>query len=367
MDKLEYKITMKSLYAYFGLLDLHTIDSPGHSLYQLGLIDSIRESFGDVKFDFYSYYPDEIIKLTNRNPYPEDSRIGVIFNDYQKRLIEYQHFEVSQVLRRIQIKEYDRLYLKARFRNLSTLSKKWKDAKEFEEIIKVAIESGYTKDEIIILDTDLSLPEIFYTRYESLVTIKIPSIDFPGISNGFLEKCVQAHLKDYKKHPNSIVYYGNIDTSAYKEGNSKSLILQDILNYLANDSKEDNIDFSVIAKQSDLNPFPPSVNGVLRHEREKIWYTLLSKVAMLNITKDKYNDRKFIPARIYEAMIFGMIPVSYKFSFLSPAFSFESIEDFKEILKYLEDCETSDLVNAYSHFIQSYFKYVRSCNFQISN
>ena len=48
----------KSLYAYFGLLDLHNIDSPGHSLYQIGLVDSLRESFGEEKFDFYSYYPE---------------------------------------------------------------------------------------------------------------------------------------------------------------------------------------------------------------------------------------------------------------------------------------------------------------------
>jgi len=52
---------MKSLYTYFGLLDLHSIDSPGHSLYQLGLIDSIANHFGQEKFDFLSYYPSDII------------------------------------------------------------------------------------------------------------------------------------------------------------------------------------------------------------------------------------------------------------------------------------------------------------------
>ena len=48
---------MKALYSYFGLIDLHDIDSPGHSLYQLGLLDSIRQTFYHEKFDFYCYYP----------------------------------------------------------------------------------------------------------------------------------------------------------------------------------------------------------------------------------------------------------------------------------------------------------------------
>ena len=53
---------MKSLYAYFGLLNLHTIDSPGHSLYQIGLMDSLRQTFGIDQFDFFSYYPEDLQK-----------------------------------------------------------------------------------------------------------------------------------------------------------------------------------------------------------------------------------------------------------------------------------------------------------------
>ena len=75
---------------------------------------------------------------------------------------------------------------------------------------------------------------------------------------------------------------------------------------------------------------------------------------MLNITKEKYNEVKFIPARIYEAMIFGMIPVSYKFNFLCPAFSFETIEDLSEIYEYFYECDAAGLEQAYKHFINSY-------------
>ena len=73
------KYYMKSLYAYFGLLDLHQIDSPGHSLYQIGLVDSLRESFSEEKFDFYSYYPVEVIKSTSLQGFP-DTPLGRLFH-----------------------------------------------------------------------------------------------------------------------------------------------------------------------------------------------------------------------------------------------------------------------------------------------
>jgi hypothetical protein len=364
---------MKSLYAYFGLLDLHDVDSPGHSLYQIGLIDSIRETWGfdTHKFDFYSYYPNEVIKSASRKPYPGDSKLGQLFNQYYQELISEDLSEdISTVFKNIENREYSRLYLKARFRNLSTLSKKWKDAREFEKIIDVAVSSGYTKDQIVILDTDLSLPEKFYSQYSEIVTIQIPSIDFPGISNSFLKECAALHLAGHQeqKDHNSIVFYGNIDTSNYKEGNSKSAILGEILNHSVNLAKLGALDLSVITKGQDLVTFPhDSVNCITRQNREEIWNALSIKLMMLNITKEKYNEAKFIPARIYEAMIFGMIPISYKFEFLCPAFSFNNLEDFEEILKYLGECDHSDLTKAYQHFIESYFKYINSWNFQKNN
>ena len=54
---------------------------------------------------------------------------------------------------------------------------------------------------------------------------------------------------------------------------------------------------------------------------------------------------------------FGMIPISYKFDFLNKTFSFETIEDLQEIIKYLEECESEDLKVAYLHFINDYINY----------
>lgn len=352
---------MKSLYAYFGLLDLHNIDSPGHSLYQIGLVDSLRESFGEEKFDFYSYYPKSVIDSAEVKGFP-DTPLGQLFHKYRKELFDKPVHDIDDLLLSISQKEYSKLYLKARFRNLSTLSKKWKDARDFERIIETAIRSGYLSHEIIILDTDLSLSEKFIEDTKGLVTILIPSIDFPGISNLFLVDCVNIHTSNYEKTGAS-VFYGNIDTSSYKSGNSKSEILKTALNWLCvSRPKPDH--FYLICKSSDFSflqsstPLQLNTHHIKREDRPTIWDTLESSAIMVNITKEKYNERKFIPARIFEAMIFGMIPVSYKFDFICKAFSFENIDDLSEIYAYLSECDKEGLIQAYKHSINCYIDYI---------
>ena len=129
-----------SLYCYFGLLDMHMIDTPGHMLYQLGLLDSICEEFGEVGFDFYSYYPTNLIDDQKLLPYPND-QLGKLFNKYKSKLFKIKEDNVLKskkfktITQNIEEKKYNKLYLKARFRNLSTLKKKWTDACEFETII----------------------------------------------------------------------------------------------------------------------------------------------------------------------------------------------------------------------------------------
>jgi hypothetical protein len=348
---------MKSLYAYFGLLDLHNIDSPGHSLYQIGLVDSLRESYGEEKFDFYSYYPEEVINSADLVGFP-DTELGKLFHKYRTDLFDKPIHNIDEVLQMISEKKYSKLYLKARFRNLSTLSKKWKDALDFERIIKCAVAAGYSKDQIIILDTDLSLSDKFIEFSRDLLTIRIPSIHFPGISRSFLNDCVSIHQKSNSIRKES-VFYGNIDTSKYKSGNSKSTILLDTLN-LVREYNEDHT-LLLICKANDYDKFITNQFNTYHFNREdrlNIWRVLESSKIMINVTKDKYDTVQFIPARIFEAMIFGMIPVSYKFDFLCPAFSFNTIEDLQEIYEYLFECNESDLKKAYLHFINSYNKHI---------
>ncbi|CAB4159344.1 hypothetical protein UFOVP699_92 [uncultured Caudovirales phage] len=355
---------MKSLYAYYGLIDIHDIDSPGHSLYQIGLIDSISETFGEEKFDFYSYYPEEEIKSANLKGFP-DTELGWLFGKYRKSLLDNPIHNIDELLQKISAKEYKRLYLKARFRNLSALSKKWKDAREFEQIIETAFRAGYSKKDIIILDTDLSLSEKVKEKLGKVATFMIPSIDFPGVSNRFLKECQSIHSTKWEKTKTiGSVFYGNIDTSKYKKGNNKSDALLNIVKWI---NSYHNIvgtenPFYVVCKKND---FTDNFSGsdkntfhINRNHRELIWGALESSSIMINVTKEKYNEKKFIPARIYEAMIFGMIPVSYKFDFLCPAFSFEKIEDLIEIYKYLFEIEPDEIHQAYEHFVKSYFSYL---------
>lgn len=356
---------MKALYAYFGMLELHSIDSPGHSLYQIGLMDSIRESFDVNSFDFFSYYPEEVQKEhlnSEGRTYPVNP-LGDLFEEYKNDMVE-QRVSLDQVLEKIKTQEYDRLFLKARFRNISTLQKKWKDARYFELIIEAAIEHGYAKEKIIILDTDLSLPDSFVKEYGHAVNIQIPSIDFAGVSNRFLLKCVEIHVGNYFRK-NNTVFYGNIDTSSYKSGNSKSPILNDVLNWCEDRSDRDR-NFIVISKQKDLDGLCNNTHGVLRNNRRMIWEALQESLVMINVTKDKYDERRFIPARIYEAMIFGMIPVSYKFNFLCETFSFLNLDDLLEIIKYLNDCDHEDRKKAYLHFIDSYLRYAKSISIKLA-
>lgn len=346
---------MKAFYAYFGLLDLHTIDSPGHSLYQLGLMDSLRVEYGVEKFDFFSYYPEELQKDFYFCEYPE-TPLGKVFTDYYKQMVQAYCLQLEIVLDRIKNKEYTHLFLKARFRNLSTLTKKWKDAASFEKLISAAIDAGYSSDQIIVLDTDLSLPSSFYDTYSACVTVKVPSIHFKGISDRFLNDCVTVHKEsDYLDRVKGAVFYGNINTSNYKSGNSKSEMLKDALGYFFSRVECFGDELTIIAKPSDFNEVGQGdVIGIYRSDRPAIWRTLQERLIMLNVTKEKYDQVRFIPARIYEAMIFGMIPVSYKFNFLSEAFSFNNIDDLNEIVLYLHECDEEDLRKAYLHFIKSY-------------
>ena len=353
---------MRNLYAYFGLIDLHDVDTPGHSLYQLGLLDSISEIYGQnqATFDFYSYYPDSVIEKATIAPFPS-TQLGEVFHNTRNQLIAEEDLGLDQVLLNIKAKKYERLYLKARFRNLSTLAKKWTDAQEFERIIKKAINSGYTQSQIVILDTDLSLSQNFINKYSQWVTILIPSIDFPGISQRFLMDCIDARCK---KPELGSVFYGNIDTSKYKAGNSKSQILGDVLSHVnsLHNLVYSTSPFYVICKELDFMSVEqkPNTRHIDRFERVKIWNALEESSVMLNVTKEKYNDVRFIPARIFEALIFGLIPVSYRFEFLSKTFSFTTVDELNEIYQYLHECDAAGLEQAYMTFVASYLKYSNS-------
>lgn len=339
---------MKALYAYFGEFGFFDTDIPGHSFYQIGLLSALSEKYNVEKFDVFNYIDNTDTPIVARPTYSDD-KIGQLMTDYTDRLVDKYRISSVEILNNLESKEYDFLFLKARFRNLSTLSKKLKDAVLFETLIKRAIESGFNRQNIIVLDTDLSMSQPFMDRLTELgVTVAIPSITFSGIGKQFLTDCLAIHRETLPfRCMDRIVYHGNLDFSNYKEGHSKNPIIDDIIRTVDHVEAFDGTKFQllVFAKDSqavkDKISLANRVALIPRYDRPSIWHALSTSLLSLNISKDLYLERNFIPARVYEAVIAGIIPVSYR-SGQHPAMTFSTVDEFYEICKFLTECSPSD-------------------------
>lgn len=342
------KTQSRALYAYFGQLGLFEDNIPGHTFYQLGLLDELSQLHKIDGFEFFNYIDGDAEIKDARPVFPND-KLGEVFDKYCDSLIFDYRIQFSKVINRIENKWYSKLFLKARFRNLSTLQKKLMDASRFETIIQTAIRAGYKPNEIIILDTDLSLSEDFIRKANDLgLTIETPSISMCACSRRFLRSCVEVHTAESWKRPDHITYYGNLSFENYKTGHSKDPIIRDIIDSIDNVEKfsGDKFTMTVAAKiTQELEEWIAPKSQVVitsRHERGEIWNSLLHSLASINVSKNLYLETGFTPARVYESLMLGVIPVSYKDKRLHPAMSFETVEEFFEICKFLSECSAED-------------------------
>lgn len=349
----------KSLYAYFGELGIFDDNIPGHTFYQIGLIDALIEKYDTPQVDFLNYISDKYQKGSQRPTFP-NGVLGTLMAHYSDILIDDYLPSYPETIERIRNKVYDKLFLKARFRNLSTLQKKLKDALIFEDIISTALKVGYDPADIVIIDTDLSLSESFLRKIEELeISREVPSITMPGISKDFIESFLSIHEQSAEPTTLSsgtqLIYYGNLSFDNYKAGHTKNTIINDIIESVDSTKMFDGTPFKLtVAAKLDpklvdwIKPMA-GVSIIGREEREAIWnHFQLSKVS-INVSKDLYIQQKFIPARVYESIIFGVIPVSYKWG-QHPAMTFDTVQDFWEICKFLAECPRED-----------YLKILRSC------
>lgn len=342
------KKTTKALYAYFGELGIFEENVPGHTFYQLGLIDALSDKYKIESFDFYNYM--DVPAGSNRPQFPS-GKLGDVFRDYADELIaDYRIGFDSDLTERILNKEYSKLFLKARFRNLSTLQKKIFDADRFEKIIKSALAVGYEPSDIVILDTDLSLSESFLETITKLgISREIPSITMPGISKSFLNSCMSVHSEPTER--SGMVYYGNLAFDNYKEGHSKNPIISSIIQKIDEVEKFDGSKFKLAVcckRDSMIENWISSmqrVNLISRQNRNLIWQAMSTSLVSINVSKDLYIKERFIPARVYESVIFGVVPVSYKTPQLHPALSFNDEYEFFEICKFIEECSPADYFN----------------------
>jgi len=346
--------TKIALYAYFGELGLFSDNIPGHTFYQLGLIDSISQKYEIQKVDFFNYIKDVDDDQLHHPVFPSDD-LGKLMSSISDEIINKYLISYEEVLHKIRNREYSSLFLKARFRNLSTLQKKLKDSFKFENIIATALEAGYDPSDIVILDTDLSLSKSFlYTIGDMGIVREIPSITMPGISKRVLDSCLAIHENNPENlTPTSVklLYYGNLSFGNYKAGHSKNQIINEIIESADSVKMFDGTEFelTIAAKVDDsLQSWVAPMNNVSlvgRECRDLIWEKFRSSRVSINVSKDLYLKEKFIPARVYESIIFGVIPVSYK-SGPHPAMTFETVEDFWEICKFLAECTHEDYMKS---------------------
>ena len=348
------KKSSKSLYAYFGELGIFDTNIPGHTFYQIGLMDALSEKFETDQFDFLNYISDKYTSGSIDPKFPE-GELGSLMTQYSRKLINNYQISYPEVIEKIMNKEYDKLFLKARFRNLSTLQKKLKDAKIFEDIITTALSVGYSPENIVIIDTDLSLSESFLETIKVLgLSREIPSITMPGMSKGFINDCLQIHEKAQVNRPANLMYYGNLSFDNYKEGHSKNPIINDIIQSVDSAKMFDGTPFTMsVAAKNDISlenwiGQMDKVSLIAREDRERIWEHFSFSMVSVNVSKDLYLKEKFIPARVYESIIFGTIPVSYKWG-QHPAMTFETVEDFWEICKFLAECSRKDYLKILRH------------------
>jgi len=326
------------LYAYFGNLGIFNEDIPGHSFYQIGLLDAIREREGeDCKFDFYSYLP---VPEKQETLFPDDE-IGLLNEKYFLDMIADYRPAFDKIIDQIRMGRYQAIYLKARFRNLSTLAKGFNDAWQFEQLIKEA--AGVPDLKIYVLDTDLSLPDEFLeSAGEYGVKRLIPSIDMPGIGANFLKDCMDIHKKQLIKANNAVIYYGNLDFKNYKVGHEKNPIIIDLLSKLSTHKKFNTEGFSVTHAGKPVELLQAAIKSIHRSDRESIWNSFGQSKASINISKDLYLERGFLPARVFEAIMFGTVTVSFADKTLHPSFGFTSVEQAIEQITYLSEIEAAD-------------------------
>lgn len=350
------KKSSKSLYAYFGELGIFDTNIPGHTFYQIGLIDSLAVKYEVDQFDFFNYINDKYSGGACEPAFPYPDELGDLLRTSANRLISEYQISYPEVIERVRNREYSKLFLKARFRNLSTLQKKLKDAARFENIIRVALEVGYSPSDIVIIDTDLSLSESFLDTIAELgLSREIPSITMPGMSKRLIDDCLEIHEKVLEKRPANLMYYGNLAFDNYKDGHSKNPIIFDIIQSVDSTSMFDGTPFTMsVAAKHDLSIESligkmDRVSLIAREDRLRIWEHFSMSLVSVNVSKDLYITERFIPARVYESIIFGTIPVSYKWG-QHPAMTFETVEDFWEICKFLAECSRKD-----------YLKILRQC------
>lgn len=310
---------MKALYGYFGNITEHNLDIPGHPLYQLNLLDSLKNTFKVDEFTiayYYDYKQPEAVQVL-----PEVRQ--ELFNSLNLRFGNEQY-----------LSEFDLILLKHRFRNASRLrDTNLTDVAAYERCLRIAHE---LKIPVYVIDTDASITESFYRRFSD---IKILSY--------FNESIYPRNISYTKISPTSEILFkfANVVQTSTKQdcfvydGNNyfKDLRLINLLNTAVADPFFKEI--LIHGKGWPIKAFP-------RTERVQFYKEVLEKGKVtVNLTKPLYEKNCFVSPRIIEALMLGVIPIVPEgYICLPEEVRFASIDEAFQKMLYFSENYSKELV-----------------------
>jgi len=322
---------LNALYAYFGLLGSNGVDVPGHVFYQLPLLYTLKKQYNIDSFDFYSYLPVyEKQQYKTYYPFEPNGMDNYIFN----LVINNYNISLYEVIQNLKNKKYDIVFLKARFLNESTLRKKWHDELKFKFLFSLSKSLGI---KTVVIDTDLSLPSEFYAQNSSdIITI-----------NSLNKNMYELSYMLYKNIPmnNDFLYYGNVYANVNKTQSKDKYMIEFFnsapLTFI-------NSKFIIVGKCE--VPFK-RVKIINRTNRKLLYQLMKYSKFQINISKKLYIEKKFIPARVFESLLFYKIPISYNFDFIAPQFSFHNLLELSEIVEYINSLSPNDYFQTWKSIV----------------
>jgi len=316
---------MKALYCYFGRFTDHCADIPGHPLYQLFFLKSLKKKFSIDSFDVF-YYDHDIYDYSVSN--------YSILKDY-RRNIESELIRKNDIsLQEVLDTKYDVVFLKYRFRNLSRLKDRCLDRYYFEMIY------NNKKNVSWIIDSDDMIQE----PYENIITYfwnkhsyhtetknikKVIPVQYDDIitainiikdeNNGFL-------LKD----KNKLTFIGN---EYFKVG------LHDL--FIDIHSLDEKLNIIV---QGKWNKYQYISKIIPRIERKLGYLALKNSICSIQKSKESYLVDNFLSPRIFESWLLGTLIFSEN-SFMPKFSSFKTSIELSEKIKFLNEIDNETYSN----------------------
>ena len=313
---------MRALYCYFGRMDDHNLDIPGHPLYQTFFLKALSKKFNVDKFDIFYY--NELNEVKNDFSILKKSRENFFNNK-----VRYNGMTLNKVLNN----KYDIVFMKYRFRNYSRLVNHSLDAYYFDLLYRKF------KDKVYIIDTDAEVRGF----YDNIITF---------FKNEYIYEC------------NNIISMVPILKSDIL--NNTTIKIRRNNNFMFIGNEYFKRDLPVILEQLHKlnNKMDITVQGkwksydylnVLDRTKRIEGYTLLeNSIASIHYSKQVYHEYEFMSPRIFESFLLGTIIFSND-RFMPEFCRYASLIELSEKLKFLNECNSEQYYNIWRKCIDELY------------